>query len=193
MASPDTVANPTEARLGRLEGKVAVISGASSGIGAATMRLFGREGAKVVATARRQDKLEEGLQSVRDAGSDGIVVPADLEDPDTAERVVQITDLIAAVGIPIQYSLRYVSTSDAMRSPGGREHLYDQLAPATRAEARRVRRPLPRLARGVVADVGGPSATRAVLHNVFESSLTGIFSSASRSRSSCGERPSVVR
>jgi NAD(P)-dependent dehydrogenase (short-subunit alcohol dehydrogenase family) len=113
MASPDIVAKPTEARVGRLEGKVAVISGASSGIGAATMRLFGREGAKVVATARRQDKLEEGLQSVRDAGSDGIVVPADLEDPDTAERVVQtaldaygrIDILVSNAGVGWQYGI----------------------------------------------------------------------------------------
>lgn len=113
MSSPDTVAKPHPARLGRLDGKVAVITGASSGIGAATMKRFGHEGAKVVATARRQDKLEEGLQSVRDAGSDGVIVPADLEQPGTADRVVQtaldtygrIDILVSNAGVGWQYGL----------------------------------------------------------------------------------------
>ncbi|HTX08679.1 MAG TPA: SDR family oxidoreductase [Solirubrobacteraceae bacterium] len=113
MGSPDTVAKSNEARLGRLEGKVAVISGASSGIGAATMRLFGREGAKVVVTARSEDKLQAGLQSVQDAGSEGIIVPADLEDPGTAERVAQtaldaygrIDILVSNAGVGWQYGI----------------------------------------------------------------------------------------
>ena len=56
---------PETARAGRLQDKVAVISGASSGIGRATFELFGREGAKVVGTARREDKLDEGLERSR--------------------------------------------------------------------------------------------------------------------------------
>jgi NAD(P)-dependent dehydrogenase (short-subunit alcohol dehydrogenase family) len=74
---------------GRVAGKVAVISGASSGIGRATFELFGREGAKVVATARREEKLQEGLDAVKAGGGEGIVVPADLEDDSTADRVIQ--------------------------------------------------------------------------------------------------------
>src|SRR5207245_366116 len=72
--------HPETARSGRLHDKVAVITGASSGIGRATMELFGREGAKVVATARREGALQEGLDKVKAHGGDGIIVPADLED-----------------------------------------------------------------------------------------------------------------
>lgn len=74
---------------GRVAGKVAVITGASSGIGRASFELFGREGAKVVATARTESKLQEGLDAVKGAGGEGIVVPADLEDPATADKVMQ--------------------------------------------------------------------------------------------------------
>jgi NAD(P)-dependent dehydrogenase (short-subunit alcohol dehydrogenase family) len=74
---------------GRVAGKVAVITGASSGIGRATFELLGREGAKVVATARRGEKLQEGLDAVEAAGGEGTIVPADLERDDTADKVIQ--------------------------------------------------------------------------------------------------------
>ena len=43
----------------RLEGKVAIVTGANSGIGKATAELFAREGADLVLAARRLDKLQE--------------------------------------------------------------------------------------------------------------------------------------
>jgi NAD(P)-dependent dehydrogenase (short-subunit alcohol dehydrogenase family) len=73
---------------GRLRGKVAIITGASSGIGRETMELFGREGAKVVAAARTESKLQEGLDAITAAGGEGIIVPADLEDPTSQDRIV---------------------------------------------------------------------------------------------------------
>jgi NAD(P)-dependent dehydrogenase (short-subunit alcohol dehydrogenase family) len=108
-----TVADTSQTRTGRLQDKVAVITGASSGIGHATMKLFGREGAKVVATARRQEKLEEGLEHIRAAGSDGVIVPADLEDTETPAKVVQaaldaygkIDILVCNAGVGWQYGI----------------------------------------------------------------------------------------
>jgi NAD(P)-dependent dehydrogenase (short-subunit alcohol dehydrogenase family) len=104
---------PETARAGRLQDKVAVISGASSGIGRATMELFGREGAKVVGTARREAELQEGLEKVKAGGGDGIVVPADLEDVSKAQEVAKaaidtygrIDVLVNNAGVGWQYGL----------------------------------------------------------------------------------------
>jgi NAD(P)-dependent dehydrogenase (short-subunit alcohol dehydrogenase family) len=105
--------HPETARAGRLHDKVAVITGASSGIGRATMELFGREGAKVVATARREAELQEGLDNVKAHGGDGIIVPADLEDVSSADRIAQaaidtygrIDVLVNNAGVGWQYGL----------------------------------------------------------------------------------------
>jgi NAD(P)-dependent dehydrogenase (short-subunit alcohol dehydrogenase family) len=96
--------------MGRLDDKVAVITGASSGIGKATMELFGREGATVVGTARREDKLNEALEG---AGGKGIVVPGDLEDEGTAEEVAKaafdeygrVDILVNSAGVGWQYGI----------------------------------------------------------------------------------------
>ena len=50
----------------RLENKVVVVTGASSGMGKAIAELFVKEGAKVVAVARRQERLEALAESLKD-------------------------------------------------------------------------------------------------------------------------------
>jgi len=63
-----------------IKGKVVIVTGASSGIGEATARRFGREGAKVVLAARRLDRLEALAQEIQSMGSgaETLVVQADL-------------------------------------------------------------------------------------------------------------------
>jgi NADP-dependent 3-hydroxy acid dehydrogenase YdfG len=77
---------------GQLAGEVALVTGASSGIGAATARELAGCGATVVLAARRIGMLEAQARSIRDAGGEAIAVPADVADPSDvallAERAV---------------------------------------------------------------------------------------------------------
>ena len=75
----------------RLDGKIAIVTGASSGVGAATMRLFAREGAKVVGVARRQGVLEEVLVGIEAEGGEGAIVAADLSVESGAQATVDAT------------------------------------------------------------------------------------------------------
>jgi NAD(P)-dependent dehydrogenase (short-subunit alcohol dehydrogenase family) len=65
---------------GRLAGKVALITGASRGIGAAVARGFAREGAHVVLAARTVGGLEEVDDAIRADGGSATLVPVDLRD-----------------------------------------------------------------------------------------------------------------
>lgn len=64
----------------RLENKVAVITGASSGVGREMALLFAKEGANVVAVARRRDRLDELVQEAKDKGYAGKILsyPGDI-------------------------------------------------------------------------------------------------------------------
>lgn len=64
--------------MGRLEDKVCVITGASTGIGRATMERFAAEGATVVGASRTQATLDEALASALSRGGDGMVFATDL-------------------------------------------------------------------------------------------------------------------
>jgi 3-oxoacyl-[acyl-carrier protein] reductase len=61
-----------------LEGEVAIVTGASSGIGAATAAELGRRGAVVVLAARRADALEAQAEAIRAAGGRALAVPTDV-------------------------------------------------------------------------------------------------------------------
>ncbi len=73
----------------QLSGTVAVVTGASSGIGAATARRLADHGASVVLVARRQDRLDDLATEIQTAGGTALVVEADISDRDQAETAVE--------------------------------------------------------------------------------------------------------
>ena len=72
---------------GILDGRIAVITGASRGIGAAVARAFAREGAHVVLVARTVGALEELDDEIRAAGGSASLVPMDLTDYPAIDRL----------------------------------------------------------------------------------------------------------
>ena len=72
----------------RLEGKAVVVTGASSGMGKAIVELFVKEGAKVVAVARRKERLEELAKSLEGCAGKVLPFPGDLMKEETAEAAM---------------------------------------------------------------------------------------------------------
>ena len=75
------------------KGKVVIVTGASSGIGEATARQFGREGSKMVLAARRVDRLQSLAQEITSmgTGADVLVVQADLSKLEDIQAMVKQT------------------------------------------------------------------------------------------------------
>src|ERR1700749_687432 len=72
--------------MGKLDGKVAVITGGTSGMALAGAKLFVDEGAYVFITGRRKDAVDEAVELV---GRNGTGVQADSPDPDDLDRLFE--------------------------------------------------------------------------------------------------------
>lgn len=70
-----------------IQGRVAIVTGASAGIGRGIARVFAREGAKVVAASRSAESGERVVQEIKDAGGDALFVQADVSRKSDNERV----------------------------------------------------------------------------------------------------------
>jgi 3-oxoacyl-[acyl-carrier protein] reductase len=73
----------------KLTGKVVLITGASAGIGQACARAFAQEGARLVLTGRRQERLDELKQEAKKAGTEAISVIGDAREESTAIKAVE--------------------------------------------------------------------------------------------------------
>jgi len=72
----------------QLQNKVAIITGASSGIGAAAATLFAQEGAKLVLGARRKAKLDDLVSAISENGGEAVALTGDVRDESYAAELV---------------------------------------------------------------------------------------------------------
>jgi NADP-dependent 3-hydroxy acid dehydrogenase YdfG len=101
-----------------LAGEVAIVTGASSGIGAATARELGQRGATVVLAARRADLLEAQAKSIREAGGRATAVPTDMTDAaDVAMLAERTTAAFGRVDVLVNNAGTFWSTVLASSSP----------------------------------------------------------------------------
>ena len=75
--------------MGKLDNRVAIVTGASSGVGRGVAKVLAQNGAKVCVCARRMEKLEELTNEVKEFGGDMFPVACDVTDPDQIRNVVK--------------------------------------------------------------------------------------------------------
>jgi NAD(P)-dependent dehydrogenase (short-subunit alcohol dehydrogenase family) len=77
--------------MGKLDGQVVIVTGASAGIGEAATRRLAAEGASVVIAARRADRLEALKREIESQGGKALAVAGDVTSPQDRERLIQET------------------------------------------------------------------------------------------------------
>lgn len=77
--------------MGLVEGKVIIVTGASSGIGEKTAEVLAAEGAKVVLAARRKEKLEDVANRIIAAGGEAYTVSGDVSVREDCDRIAEET------------------------------------------------------------------------------------------------------
>lgn len=75
----------------RLDGKIAIVTGSSSGIGKAIALTFAAEGARVVVAARRQTLCEGVAAQIRERGGEALAIPTDVTDEQQVDHLVAET------------------------------------------------------------------------------------------------------
>jgi NAD(P)-dependent dehydrogenase (short-subunit alcohol dehydrogenase family) len=73
----------------QLQGKVALVTGAGSGIGKATALLLAKQGAKVAGLERGEEEIQETIQQIKKEGGEALPVIADISQPDQMQRAIQ--------------------------------------------------------------------------------------------------------
>ncbi|MFG2222337.1 SDR family NAD(P)-dependent oxidoreductase [Streptomyces sp. NPDC048644] len=90
MFAPVAECHPVTIKQGLLVGKIVLITGASSGIGAAAARVFAAEGASLVLAARREERLADLASELRGKGAQVVYTKMDVALPDDVARAVDL-------------------------------------------------------------------------------------------------------
>src|SRR5438093_9298283 len=89
MSDRQSITNARQTRSRLLEGKVAIITGASRGIGATAARVFAQAGARLVLAARSEDNLKLVVEDINANGGEAIAVPTDVAEAASVENLVR--------------------------------------------------------------------------------------------------------
>ena len=77
--------------MGKLDGKVAIVTGATSGMGRASAKLFAKEGAKVVITGRNEERAQAVIDDIKAEGGEAISVIVDMANLDEVPKIFEAT------------------------------------------------------------------------------------------------------
>jgi len=107
-----------------LDDKIAIVTGASSGIGRVTALALAKEGAHVALAARTESSLREVAEEIRSLGQEALVVPTDVTRQDQVDRLVaetvacwgRVDILIANAGNYLRSPVRELTVEDVRRS-----------------------------------------------------------------------------
>lgn len=72
--------------------KVVVVTGASAGVGRATVRRFARDGARIALLARERERLEAAAREVEETGAEALAVPTDVADAEAVQEAARLTE-----------------------------------------------------------------------------------------------------
>ena len=110
----------------RLENKVALITGAGSGIGQASATLFAHEGARVAAADISMDAAAETVRSIQDLGGQAIALSGDVSDSNDAHKMVRST--VDAFGrLDVLLNSAGVSARNALPEGASPEAVWDKV------------------------------------------------------------------
>lgn len=143
--------------------RVVVITGASAGVGRATVRRFARDGASIALIARGRDRLEAAAREVEEAGGRALVIPADVADADAVEAAAgRAEEELGPIDVWINNAMTSVFSPAHEVEPGEYRRVtevnYLGFVYGTLAALRRMR---PR-DRGVIIQVGSALAFRGI-------------------------------